>query len=239
MNHRSLCPIASLLCVVLALIVPARASSIGIARIQQITHAQLQDRRPAELHLASNEDQAAPQPSAGARPSGAPQAQTPSSVLSVGGAPQDNSRHVELIETGEITGKICDCGDIIAESAVKPAFARADAGGFPKWAWLGLLAIPVPLAFIGGGDDTPNFIVPPSTPPSANPTPTPPVNSTPTPTPLPTPTVPPSTPTPEPIPEPATLLLLGSGLVALGASARRRQRAQAAQARRTSVKEGQ
>lgn len=74
-----------------------------------------------------------------------------------------------------------------------------ETGGFPKYPLLALGAIP--FLFINrGGDRTP--ITFPPTPP-----------------------VPPTQETP--IPEPATIFLLGSGLAALGAGARRRRRAQA------------
>lgn len=66
-------------------------------------------------------------------------------------------------------------------------------GGFPKWPLLALAGIP--LLFIPGGNDTP--------PPTVLPTPTPPP--------------------PAAVPEPATILLFGSGLMALGAGARRRR----------------
>ena len=92
---------------------------------------------------------------------------------------------IETYPQGEVEGTICDCGDFIIP------------GGFPKWPFLFLGAIP--LAFID--HDTPS-----STP---TPTPTPPSTSTPTPTPTPT-------------PEPASLLLFGTGLVVAGAGLRRR-----------------
>lgn len=59
---------------------------------------------------------------------------------------------------------------------------------------------------------------------------TPDENPTPTPTPNPSPT-------PEPIPEPATLFLFGSGLAALGASARRRH-ARTKQSQQSDITEG-
>lgn len=94
---------------------------------------------------------------------------------------------VETIEEGEVEGTICDCGEIFIAG-----------GGFPKWPFLFLAA--VPLAFIHDCDDCDDH-----------------VDSTPTPTPPATPT-----PTPPGVPEPASLLLFGTGLAAAGAGLRRR-----------------
>lgn len=74
-------------------------------------------------------------------------------------------------------------------------------GGFPKWALLGLGAIP--LLFLIPNDDEPDN-------PGSTPTPTP---TTPTPT-TPTP--------PAPVPEPMTLILFGTGLAGIGAAARKK-----------------
>jgi hypothetical protein len=104
---------------------------------------------------------------------------------------------VETIEEGEVEGTICDCGEIYV------------AGGFPKWPFLFLAA--VPLAFIHNCDDCDT--------PSSTPTPTPPATPT---------------PTPPGVPEPASLLLFGTGLAAAGAGLRRRYSNKKAEAKEKS-----
>ena len=94
-------------------------------------------------------------------------------------------------EEGEVSGTICDCGEI----------PFIGGGGFPRWPFLLLGA--VPLAFIHHCDDCDQE------------------NNSPTPTLSPTPFSEP-TPTPPGVPEPGTLVLFGSGLAAAGAGLRRR-----------------
>jgi hypothetical protein len=90
---------------------------------------------------------------------------------------------VETVDLGDVTGTVCDCGEIPG-----PTIPKA---GLPWWPLLGGIPL-ICLSGICTGDDTP-----PNTPP-------------------------PPTPPPPGVPEPATLLLFGSGLLALGARARRR-----------------
>lgn len=126
-------------------------------------------------------------------------------------APQQDGKRVIVTKTTEITeAEECDCIP-----------APPPAGKFPKWALLGLAAIPVAIILLNR-DKSPT----PTPSPSGSTTPTPtgtPGTPTPTPTPTLTPT-PPTTPTPEPVPEPMTILLFGTGLAGIGLAARKRLR---------------
>ena len=71
---------------------------------------------------------------------------------------------VETIDLGDVTGTVCDCGEIPG--------TPIRGGGFPKWPLLALAGIP--LFFIPGGDNEelpPGFPPPPPPPPGAVPEP--------------------------------------------------------------------
>ena len=126
-------------------------------------------------------------------------------------APQQPTGDVQVFDQDSIDGTICDCGEI-------PPVG----GGFKWWPFLALIPL-VCLTGVCSHDTPPPSIT--STPPvpglfcvncDSSPTPTPPVpglfcvTCAPSPTP------------PAPVPEPTSLLLFGSGIVALTAGARRR-----------------
>ncbi|HEV2704952.1 MAG TPA: PEP-CTERM sorting domain-containing protein [Pyrinomonadaceae bacterium] len=108
------------------------------------------------------------------------------SIVDAAQQQQQQGGTVETVDLGDVTGTVCDCGEI----PIPPV----EGGGFPLWPLLGLAGIP--LFFIPDGE-------PPFEPP------------------------PPPPPPPPAIPEPATILLLGTSLMALGAGARRRSRSKA------------
>jgi hypothetical protein len=109
-------------------------------------------------------------------------------------ATQTPQGNVQVFDQDQVNGTICDCGEI-------PAVG----GGFPKWPFLLL----IPLVCVTG-ICTHHHKIPPPECPTCPPCPN-----------CPTPTPPTPTPTPN-VPEPASLLLLGSGIAALAAGARRR-----------------
>jgi hypothetical protein len=188
MRSRSLRLSATILTIVCLTGIPAQAEPIAINQVVQVINnfngapglqlGKLQDT------LVSDETQAGDQKSAGSK-----SGKIPESLISGITIKTDGPTTVEVIDQGDVEGTICDCGELFIA-----------AGGFPKWPFFFLGAIP--LFFIHSDCTTCDSVVTPT------PSPTPPTN-------------PPSTPTP--VPEPASLMLFASGLVAAGAALRRRR----------------
>lgn len=125
------------------------------------------------------------------------------------GQTRQDDRVITETKSEIVENEVCDCTEAVEMHR-----------GFPKWALLGLAAIPIAFILIRHK----NTPTPTQTIPNMTPTPTPSLTPTPTVTPSVTPT-PPITPTPtppEPVPEPMTILLFGTGLASIGLAARRK-----------------
>lgn len=194
MRNRAISPVATILSVlVLAFVAsPAQAGPVSYSEVVHVMGNLRSGGQSQELRLRSI-SQEGNTPVNGALVSASKSSTDTSSAsttepTSLIATTQDGQQgNVEVIQEGDVTGTVCDCGEFIIPG-----------GGFPKWLALGGIPLVCVLA-----DCTPDN--PPCT--EGNPECTQCVG--------------PECNPPE-IPEPATIFLLGSGLAALGAKARRR-----------------
>lgn len=204
MKQRSFGIFAILLC----LVTPQVTTQAETIQLSEVVHTTRHSARSGFLASRLNLQTAASQ---------TPQTQsqeTQQSVLSTGdqGSTTEyaSGRTEETIEISEVVTEACDCPALESE-VLGDFFVPGGGGGFPMLSLIGLAALPLPLLFLGGSADSPQPPVPvaAAVPPQLQLPigPGPITGDTP----------------PAPIPEPATMLLLGSGLAALGGVARRRR----------------
>lgn len=195
MRRQAVRTTALMLGVIFAASPAARAGAITFADVVRAADASAQLRTAAEVRLRLGAQSGAVQSSvaqSGSTSGSATQQQTGTQQQPSGTTPatpsdptlSQSGGHVETVDLGDVTGTVCDCGEIPVAPAIK--------GGIPWWPLLGGIPL-ICLSGICTGDETQ-----PPTPPA------------------------PPTPPPPSVPEPTTLLLFGSGLLAIGARARRR-----------------
>jgi hypothetical protein len=170
MRNRAFRPIAAVVTILMLTGVPAQAGPVVISQVVQVMNSY---QNPPDLRLR-NMSQSQTALASGVK--GSVQSNTvddstdsvvdisDNSIGNVGNSPDNllsgvamvsdpQQTGVEIIDTGDVEGTVCDCGEI-----------EVPGGGFPKWPLLFLAAIP--LFFIHGCDDCEK--------PSPTPTPTPP-----------------------------------------------------------------
>lgn len=201
MRRQAVRTFAPVLIALLAATGPARAATLTFADVVQAVGANGQLRPASEVRLrfgaqsgaaagqnASTQSGGATsqqQATNGTQTAAQQTTQTPGTTPSAPDASLSQSGgNVQTVDLGDVTGTVCDCGEI--------PVAHIPKGGFPWWTLAGIPVICVTGICTPNHHETPECVVGCTPPP------------------------------PPTVPEPATLLLFGSGMLALGAGARRR-----------------
>ena len=195
MRRQAVRTVALVLVALLAATGPARAATLTFADVMQAAGANGQLRPASEVRLRVNTQSgaattqsgsaASQQTTAGTQTAQQQTTQTPSTTQSTPeGTISQSGGNVQTVDLGDVTGTVCDCGEI--------PVAHIPKGGIPWWPFTGIALVCVTGICTPDHHETPECVTG-------------------------------CTPPPPGVPEPATLLLFGSGLLALGAGMRRRR----------------
>ncbi len=151
MKHQALRPVALMLSFLLLAAVPAKAGTVHFA---DAVHALSSGRgAAADVRLrfapqsggstvaqqSGQSGASSQQPSGTSTPNITPTTSTDTTLSQSGG-------QIETVDLGDVTGTVCDCGEIPIE--------KIPGAGFPWWPFLGIPLICVS-GICGGGNDTP------------------------------------------------------------------------------------
>lgn len=151
--------------VIFAVAAPARAGTITFGDLVRTVGASGQLRPASEVRLRFGAQTGSTPAQGGSTQSGTtssdspdqqqPSGAQPAAQSSSDQTPSQSGGQVQTVDLGDVTGTVCDCGEI-------PALDIPKAGGFPWWPLLGGAVIPF---LIPRGEDEPEPIPPGPTPP--------------------------------------------------------------------------
>ncbi|MET0623937.1 MAG: PEP-CTERM sorting domain-containing protein [Pyrinomonadaceae bacterium] len=171
MRHQAIRTTALMLGVIFAVAAPAKAGTITFGDVVRTVGASGQLRPASDVRLRLGARTGAAQ--SGSTQSGTtsssdspdqqqPSGAQPAAQSTADQTPSQSGGKVETVDLGDVTGTVCDCGEI--------PFTVPKAGGFPWWPLLGGAVIPF---IIPRGDDEPEPFPPSQPPPPDTPVPEP------------------------------------------------------------------